>query len=120
MPNGSAIQLQDVARIELGKDSYASYSRLNGRPRQRSACNSRPTGQCARDVEGDPREARRDFAVAATGHRRASAVRRLDIRARRDQRVTLLEAILLVFFAMRLFLCDLRYTLDPTSPFQSH
>ncbi|MEA3128192.1 MAG: hydrophobic/amphiphilic exporter (mainly bacteria), family, partial [Caballeronia sp.] len=29
--DGSAVRLKDVARVELGRDSYASFSRLNGK-----------------------------------------------------------------------------------------
>ncbi|PZR42256.1 efflux RND transporter permease subunit, partial [Paraburkholderia fungorum] len=31
LPDGSAVRLRDVARVELGRDNYSYYSRLNGK-----------------------------------------------------------------------------------------
>lgn len=33
-PDGSAVRLRDVARVELGQESYTSSARYNGKPRR--------------------------------------------------------------------------------------
>ena len=46
--DGSVVRLRDVARIELGAQSYATSARLNGKPRPASACSSRPVAMPCR------------------------------------------------------------------------
>jgi multidrug efflux pump len=40
--DGSTVRLKDVARIELGAQTYATSARLNGKPSTAMACNCRP------------------------------------------------------------------------------
>src|SRR5206468_3227631 len=50
-PDGSAVRLRDVARIELGAQNYATSARLNGKPSTGSGppgCGpTPPAGRCA-------------------------------------------------------------------------
>jgi hydrophobe/amphiphile efflux-1 (HAE1) family protein len=114
--DGSAVRLRDVARIELGNENYAMVSRFNGKPAAGLAIK------------------------LATGANALDTVRRIDARVDELSRFfppgmkvikpydttpfvrisiqevvkTLIEAIVLVFAVMYLFLQNFRATLIPT------
>ncbi|MFP3567805.1 multidrug efflux RND transporter permease subunit [Paraburkholderia sp. SIMBA_030] len=115
-PDGSAVRLRDVARVELGRDNYSYWSRLNGKAAATVGIQLGPRGNALET----------STAIRA---RLAELSKRLPpgvaieipfdnahfVRiAIHEVLVTLFEAVVLVFFVMWLFLRDLRYTLVPT------
>ena len=115
-PDGSAVRLRDVARIELGAQSYATSARLNGVPSTGVGVQLSPTGNAlgtATAIRERMAELSRNFpeGVAFEIPYDTSRFVRISI----EQVVkTLAEAIVLVFLVMLLFLQNLRYTLIPT------
>src|SRR5438270_337566 len=114
--DGSTVRLRDVARIEIGGLSYQFQTRLNGKPTAGLSVLLSPTGNAlatAGAVEAKMKELSRFFpgniayeipynitpAVKASIHKVLS---------------TLVEAIVLVFIVMFLFLQNIRYTIIPT------
>ena len=114
--DGSTVRLKDVARVELGGQGYGSYSRLNGKPSTGIGIQLSPSGNAlasAQAVKDRMVELQRYFpegVVYAIPYDSSKFVK-ISI----EQVVeTLLEAILLVFLVMYLFLQNWRYTLIPT------
>jgi len=115
-PDGSELKLGDVARVELGSESYESISRYNGKPATGIAV-SLATGanaiDTAKGVARTIKELQPFFpqglvateAFDTTPFIRASILGVIE---------TLLEAVALVFLVMFLFLQNLRATLIPT------
>ncbi len=114
--HGGLLRLGDVARVELGAESYDFGNRLNGKPAAGIGISLAP-GANALETR-----AAVDEAVEALGPGMPSGVRavvpydttpfvRLSIEGVIK---TLIEAILLVFVVMYLFLQNLRATLIPT------
>ncbi|AJX34351.1 multidrug efflux RND transporter permease subunit [Burkholderia oklahomensis] len=115
-PDGSVVRLADVARVELGRDDYSFSSRLNGQAAATVGIQLGPRGNALETSN----------AIRA---RLAELSKRLPpgvavdipfdgahfVRIAIDEVVlTLVEAIVLVFGVMWLFLRDLRCTLVPT------
>ncbi|AJK50967.1 multidrug efflux RND transporter permease subunit [Burkholderia plantarii] len=114
-PDGSAVRLADVARIEIGRDDYSYWSRLNGKP------------AAAIGIQLGPRGNALDTSNAI--HARIAALQKrlppgAEIRVPFDSAhfvklaidevvLTLVEAVVLVFLVMWVFLRGLRYTLVP-------
>ncbi len=114
--DGSTVRLKDVARIELGGQGYGSYSRLNGKPATGIGIQLSPSGNAlaaATAVKARMEELKRFFpegVVYAVPYDSSKFVK-VSI----SQVVeTLVEAIVLVFIVMFLFLQNWRYTLIPT------
>jgi HAE1 family hydrophobic/amphiphilic exporter-1 len=61
--DGSVVRVADVARVEIGRDDYSFYSRLNGRPAATVGIQLGPRGNAletsTRFVRGLPRYRRR-------------------------------------------------------------
>ncbi|MFO1226945.1 efflux RND transporter permease subunit [Roseateles sp.] len=115
--DGSAVRLRDVARIELGAQSYAGRTtRINGKPSVGIGVLPAPGANAlatAKLLKQRVEELRPYFpeGVKATIPYDSSLFIELSI----SQVVeTLLEAVLLVFLVMYLFLQNIRYTLIPT------
>ncbi|MDU7585961.1 MAG: efflux RND transporter permease subunit, partial [Acidovorax sp.] len=114
--DGSTVRLKDVARIELGAQSYSTSARLNGSPsvgmgvQLTSSANALATADA---VKSKLAELQRYFpqGVAYTIPYDTSTFISVSI-----EKVvyTLLEAIGLVFLVMFLFLQNFRYTIIPT------
>jgi multidrug efflux pump len=114
--DGSAVRLRDVARIELGAQSYGTSARLNGNPSTGIGVQLSPTGNA--------------LATATAVHKRMDELSKYfphgvkyDIPYDSSKFVkisisqvveTLIEAVVLVFLVMYLFLQNIRYTLIPT------
>ena len=115
-PDGSAVRLRDVARIELGAQGYGNYSRLNGKPAVGIGIQLSPSGNAlasAKAVKARMAELQRFFPPNVVFAIPYDASRFVKVSI--EQVVeTLAEAILLVFLVMFLFLQDWRYTLIPT------
>lgn len=115
-PDGSVVQLGDVGRVELGADSYTFWSRLNGKTAATVGIQLGPLGNA--------------LATSDAIHQRIAQLSKtlppgiaVEIPydgahfvkiAISEVVLTLVEAIVLVFCVMWLFLRDLRYTLVPT------
>ena len=115
-PDGSLLKLGDIARVELGAETYEFLSRFNGQPAAGMAV-SLATGanalETARAVEAALDQLRPFFPAGM------KAVVPFDttpfVRASIKEVVkTLAEAMILVFLVMYLFLQNLRATLIPT------
>jgi hydrophobe/amphiphile efflux-1 (HAE1) family protein len=114
-PDGSFVRVGDVARVELGSQTYASFSRLNGEPSVQMAIYQLPTANAldvARDVRATlddqaarfPSGMRYDVPLDTTAFVRASI---------HEVVVTLAIAFALVFLVVYVFLQSWRATLVP-------
>lgn len=113
--DGSAVHLSDVARIEVGADNYQFGARLNGKPTAAFAISLSPGANALSTAEGVKHEMEQlskffpDNISWAIPYNTAPYVQ-ISI----EQVVhTLLEAMVLVFVVMFLFLQNVRYTLIP-------
>ncbi len=115
-PDGSTVRLRDVARIEIGGMGYQFTTRLNGKPAAGLSVLMSPTGNAlatASAVEAKMKELAKFFPANIkyeipyniTPVVKASIEKVLH---------TLIEAVVLVFLVMFLFLQNFRYTIIPT------
>ncbi|MDP3338220.1 MAG: efflux RND transporter permease subunit [Rhodoferax sp.] len=114
--DGSSVRLNDVARIELGAQSYATSARLNGKPSTGIGVQLSPSGNAlatAKAVRARMAELEKFFPKGMTWAIPYDSSRFIDT-SLRQVATTLVEAIVLVFLVMFLFLQDWRYTLIPT------
>ncbi|NTV85790.1 MAG: efflux RND transporter permease subunit [Burkholderiaceae bacterium] len=114
--DGSTVRLKDVARIELGAQTYATSARLNGKPSTGIGVQLAPTGNAlatAKAVRAKMTELERFFPRGMKWAIPYDSSRFVDISIRQVAE-TLLEAVALVFLVMFLFLQDWRYTIIPT------
>ncbi len=114
--DGSTVRLKDVARVELGAQSYATAARLNGKPAAGMGVQLSPSGNAlaaAKAVRDRMTELERYFPPGVTWAipYDASDFVRISIT---EVVKTLFEAIVLVFLVMFLFLQNWRYTVIPT------
>lgn len=115
-PDGSRILLGDVARIELGSESYNQSSRYNGKPASgmmisaSSGANALSTVEAVRSKMAEleptlPKGVRVIYPVDSTPFVNHSI---------REVVKTLIEAVILVFVVMYVFLGSIRATIIPT------
>ncbi|CAN5544749.1 efflux RND transporter permease subunit [soil metagenome] len=115
-PDGSTVRLRDVARVELGGQSYATSARLNGKPSTGIGVQLSPTGNALATAEAVrkrmtelavyfPAGVKYDIPYDSSGFVKISITQVVE---------TLVEAVILVFLVMFLFLQNIRYTLIPT------
>ncbi|PHR20862.1 MAG: hydrophobe/amphiphile efflux-1 family RND transporter [Sphingopyxis sp.] len=114
--DGAKVTLADVARVELGAESYAVNTLYNGSPAAAFAINLAPGANALATVEGvkaKVAEISRDFPadVQVKYPLDTTPFVRLSIKQVVE---TLFEAVLLVFLVMFLFLQNWRATLIPT------
>jgi len=114
--NGSQIRLRDVARIELGSESYSNSSRFNGKPAAGLGIKL-ATGANALDtvkaIDARLEELRPYFPQGVQVQKPYDTTPFVRISIEEVVR-TLVEAIVLVFLVMYLFLQNFRATLIPT------
>jgi multidrug efflux pump len=115
-PDGSAVRLKDVARVELGAQTYSTQARLDGKASTGIGVQLSPTGNALATSKAIAKrldELSRYFppGVKATIPFDSSKFVEISIR---QVVVTLLEAVALVFLVMYLFLQNVRYTIIPT------
>jgi multidrug efflux pump len=114
--DGSTVRLRDVARIEIGGMGYQFTTRLNGKPAAGLSVLLAPTGNAlatASAVQDKMKELQRffpaniryDIPYNVTPVVEASIEKVI---------TTLVEAVVLVFIVMFLFLQNIRYTIIPT------
>ena len=114
--DGSTVRLKDVARIELGAQSYATSARLNGKPSTGIGVQLAPTGNAlatAAAVRAKMDELKRYFPEGMSYAIPYDSSRFVKISITEVVK-TLLEAVALVFVVMYVFLQNFRYTLIPT------
>src|SRR5678815_219978 len=109
-------RLSDVARVEMGGQDYNLQARINGNPSAAIAIKLSPTGnalETAAAVRAKVDDLAKFFppSVVVNYPLDTSTVVRLSIE---EVVKTLIEAIVLVFLVMYLFLQNLRATLIPT------
>lgn len=114
--DGSQVRLKDIARVELGSESYGFKSRYNGKPASAMAV-SLATGANALDTATRIKDRVEELSVFLP--QGLKVVYPYDttpfVRLSIEEVVkTLVEAIVLVFFVMYLFLQNFRATLVPT------
>jgi multidrug efflux pump len=114
-PDGSSVHLADVARIELGSESYGSMSRLNGHPGAGIAVMLAPGADALKTAALVRQEVERRAASFPAGFKLAypndaTAFIKLSIE---EVVKTLLIAIVLVIIVMFVFLQSWRATLVP-------
>ena len=113
--DGSTVLLQDVARIELGSESYGAMSRLNGHPGAGIAIQLAPGADALKTAklvraEVDARSKSFPNGFRLSYPNDSTAFIRLSIE---EVVKTLIEAIILVVIVMFLFLQNWRATLVP-------
>ncbi len=114
--DGSTVRLKDVARIELGGQSYATRARLNGKDVAGIGVQLSPTGNAlatATAIRERMVELEKYFPHGVKYEVPYDSSRFVKISISQVIE-TLLEAVVLVFLVMLLFLQNLRYTLIPT------
>ena len=114
--NGSAVRLKDVARIELGAQAYATSARLNGKPAVGMGVQLTPTGNAlgvAKAVRARMGELEKFFPSGVKWQIPYDSSEFVQISITQVAH-TLVEAIVLVFLVMFLFLQNWRYTVIPT------
>nr|WP_295786720.1 efflux RND transporter permease subunit [Rhodoferax sp.] len=114
--DGSTVRLKDVARIELGAQTFATSARLNGKPAAGIGVQLAPSGNAlaaAKAVRDRLAELQPYFpkGVKWTIPYDASRFVKISISQVAE---TLVEAVVLVFLVMFLFLQNWRYTVIPT------
>ena len=114
--DGSTVRLKDVARVELGTENYGFNSRLDGKPAVALAVQLTSTANAMATAKAvyakmDELEAFLPAGVKWSAPYDTSKFVKISI-----EKVvhTLLEAIVLVFIVMLIFLQNIRYTLIPT------
>ncbi len=115
-PDGSTVRLRDVARIEIGGMGYQFTTRLNGKPTAGLSVLLAPTGNAlatASAVEAKMKELSKFFPanIAYDIPYNITPVVEASIH---KVLMTLIEAVILVFIVMFLFLQNIRYTVIPT------
>ncbi|WP_027579292.1 multidrug efflux RND transporter permease subunit [Bradyrhizobium sp. Ai1a-2] len=115
-PDGSTVRLRDVARLEIGGLSYQFQTRLNGKPTAGLSVLLSPTGNAlatASAVEAKMKELSRFFPANITYEIPYNITPVVEA-AIEKVLSTLVEAVVLVFVVMFLFLQNIRYTIIPT------
>ncbi|MFH0302232.1 multidrug efflux RND transporter permease subunit [Bradyrhizobium sp. 31Argb] len=115
-PDGSTVRLRDVARLEIGGLSYQFQTRLNGKPTAGLSVLLSPSGNAlatASAVEAKMKELSRFF-PANISYEIPYNITPVVEAAIEKVLTTLVEAVVLVFVVMFLFLQNIRYTIIPT------
>ncbi|MFJ7566773.1 efflux RND transporter permease subunit [Herminiimonas sp. NPDC097707] len=115
-PDGSALKLGDIARVELGAESYETISRYNGKPAT-GVLISLSTGANALDtavgIKNKLEELKPYFPAGLAAVVPFDTTPFISVSIK-GVVATLLEAIVLVFLVMYLFMQNIRATLIPT------
>jgi HAE1 family hydrophobic/amphiphilic exporter-1 len=114
-PDGSILRLKDVARIEFGSYTYGNFTRVNGKPGVNIAVMQLP-GSNANDIQiaidQMMQKASKDFPKGVKHLILYNTKNMLDASIH-QVKSTLIEAFILVFLVVYLFLQDFRSTLIP-------
>src|SRR6266702_4646244 len=110
--DGSTVRLRDVARVEVGGLSYQFNTRRDGNPTAGLSVLMSPTGNVLA-VEEKMKELSRFF-PANIGYEIPYNITPVVEASIKKVLTTLVEAVVLVFVVMFLFLQNIRYTIIPT------
>ena len=113
---GSTVRLKDVARIELGAQAYATSARLNGKPATGIGLQLAAGGNAldaAKAVRAKMEQLKPYFPQGVNYSIPYDSSRFVSISIEQVA-ITLVEAVVLVFLVMFLFLQNWRYTIIPT------
>ena len=116
LPDGSSVRVKDVARVELGAQTYDIFARLDGQPTAAIAIRVSPDGNAldvAKAVRAKMTEMARYFPKSIAWEVPYDTTRFIDVSISEVVH-TLVEAVILVFLVMYLFLENFRATLIPT------
>ncbi|MBP7567422.1 MAG: efflux RND transporter permease subunit [Burkholderiaceae bacterium] len=114
--SGATVRLKDVARLELGAQAYATSARLDGKPAVGIGVQLSPSGNAmasAKAVRERMAELERFFPAGVKWSIPYDSSRFVQISISQVAE-TLVEAVVLVFLVMFLFLQNWRYTVIPT------
>jgi multidrug efflux pump len=114
--DGSLVRVRDVARVELGAQDYAVFARLDGQPSAAIGIKVAPGANAldtAKAVRARLQELERYFPAGVAWEVPYDTTPFIDISITEVIK-TLLEAVLLVFVVMYVFLENFRATLIPT------
>ena len=114
--DGATVRLNDVARVEIGGQSYATSARLNGKPAAGIGVQLSPTGNAlaaANAVRAKMNELQQYFPAGMSYSIPYDSSEFVSISITKVTH-TLIEAVVLVFLVMFLFLQNWRYTVIPT------
>ena len=114
--DGSTVRLKDVARVELGAESYSRSTRLNGNAATGIGVQLAPDANAlaaAKAVKVKMEQLKANFPPGVKYSIPYDSSLFIDISIKQVA-TTLLEAIVLVFLVMFLFLQNIRYTIIPT------
>ena len=114
--DGSTVRLKDVARIELGAQSYATAARLNGKPSTGIGVQLTPSGNAlaAAKAVKEKMESLKPYFPPGVSYAIPYDSSRFISISIEQVAITLVEAVVLVFLVMFLFLQNFRYTVIPT------
>ncbi len=115
-PDGSRVLLKDAARVALGAENYGTKARVNGHPSAAVAIKLSPSANALNTAEAIRKKVRELSKFFPPGVRvdyplDTSTFVKISIE---EVLQTLVEAIILVFLVMYLFLQNIRATLIPT------
>ncbi|MBU1236347.1 MAG: efflux RND transporter permease subunit [Gammaproteobacteria bacterium] len=114
-PDGSTLRVKDVARVELGAESYNIFARIDGQPTAAIAVRVAPNGnalEVARAVKARMAELQKYFPEGVAWEIPYDTSRFVEISITEVVK-TLAEAMILVFLVMYLFLENIRVTVIP-------
>ncbi len=115
LPDGAAVRIKDVARVEIGAESYAVVSRINGHPGAGMSISLSPGSdalETADRVKARMEELAADFPDGLTYSYANDSTAFIKLSVSEVQK-SLLEAILLVVLVMFVFLQSWRAVLIP-------
>ena len=114
--DGSAVRLRDVARIEVGGLSYQFTTRRNGEPAAGLTVLLAPTANALATATAvkAKMEALSKFFPANIKYDISYDITPVVMASIKKVLMTLVEAVVLVFLVMLLFLQNIRYTIIPT------
>lgn len=113
--DGSSVRIKDVARVEVGSDSYQFGAWLNGKPTAAFAISLTPSANALTTAEGikeKMEELSQFFPPGVTYSIPYDTTPYVEISIEQVLH-TLVEAMVLVFIVMFIFLQNVRYTLIP-------
>ncbi|HRO13969.1 MAG TPA: efflux RND transporter permease subunit [Paracoccus sp. (in: a-proteobacteria)] len=115
-PDGSTVRLGDVARVELGSESYGFASRLNGEPSAAVGIQLSSTGNAlaASTAVRETMAGLAPFFPPGIDYTIPYDTAPFVEKSISKVVMTLIEAVALVFVVMFIFLQNIRYTLIPT------
>ncbi|HEX2146522.1 MAG TPA: efflux RND transporter permease subunit, partial [Pseudorhizobium sp.] len=115
-PDGSSVRLRDVARVEVGSESYNFSTNINGRPAAAIGVQLSPSGNAMETATSvrERMEELAEFFPASLEYQIPYDTSPFVAVSIEKVIHTLIEAMILVFVVMFLFLQNIRYTIIPT------